>query len=66
METPNRRVHSAALYYCHVMRNVSSDKGGQQRPRSACAYAQTDQDLCCSLTKSLDTTEYMNGEQWPG
>ena len=35
-------------------------------PRSDCASAQSDQGLHCPLTKSLDTTECMNGEQRPG
>ena len=30
------------------------------------AYIQSDQGLHCLLTESLDTTEYMNGEQRPG
>ena len=34
-------------------------------PKSACAPAQSDQDRCCPLTESLDTTERMNGEQRP-
>ena len=37
--------------------NVSSDICGQRRPRSACASAQSDQDLRCSLTETLDTIE---------
>ena len=39
---------------------------GQQNSRSDCAVAQSDQDLHCPLTESLDTAEYMNGEQSPG
>ena len=35
-------------------------------PRSACASAQSDEGLHCPLTKSLDTTECMTGEQRPG
>ena len=38
----------------------------QQRPRSACAYAQSDQDLHYSLTESMDTIECINREQMPG
>ena len=46
--------------------NVSSAICRRRRPRSACASAQSDQDLHCPLTESLDTTKYMNGEQKPG
>ena len=45
--------------------NLSSDICGQRRPRSACAYAQSDQGLRCPLTESLDTIESINGEQMP-
>ena len=38
----------------------------QQRPRSDCADAQSDQGLCCLLPESLDTIECINGEQRPG
>ena len=34
--------------------NLSSGICGQQRPRSACAFAQSDQGLHCSLTESLN------------
>ena len=44
-------------------KNVSSSMCGQQRPRSDCASAQSDQGLHCPLTESLDTTECMNREQ---
>ena len=37
----------------------------QQRPRSACASAQSDQGLRCPLTEILDITEWMKGEQMP-
>ena len=40
--------------------NVPSGRCGQQRPRSACASAQSDQGLQFPLTESLDTTECMN------
>ena len=43
-----------------------SDIRGQRRPRSACTSAQSDQGLHCPLTKSLDTTEYINREQRHG
>ena len=38
---------------------------GQQMPWSACAFVQSDQDLYCMLSKSVDTTECMNREQMP-
>ena len=41
---------------------VSSVICGQRRPRSACASAQSDQDLRCPLTESLDTIECINGK----
>ena len=47
-------------------KNVSSGICRQGRSRSACASAQSDQGLCCSLTESINTTEYLNGEQRPG
>ena len=43
--------------------NVSAGICGQRRSRSACAFAQSDQGLCCPLTESLDTIECINGEQ---
>ena len=36
---------------------------GQRRPRSVCASAQSYLNLYCPLTGSLDTLEYINGEQ---
>ena len=36
---------------------------GQRRPRSACAFAQSDQDLRCPLTESLETVKYISGGQ---
>ena len=45
---------------------MSLDKCGQQRPRSACASAQSDQGLHCLLTESLDTTEGMDVGQRAG
>ena len=44
-------------------KNVSSGICRQGRSRSDCASAQSDQDLCCLLTESINTTEYLNGEQ---
>ena len=38
---------------------------GQQRPRSDCASAQSDQDLPCPLTESLDTTEFLMESKGP-
>ena len=49
--------------YVAPCENVSSDICGQQRPRSACASAQSDQGLDCPLTEILDTTECMDIEQ---
>ena len=48
------------------MRKRVSGIGGQQRPRSTCASAQSDQGLHCPLTESFDTTECVTGEQKPG
>ena len=39
---------------------------GHWRPWSDCASAESDQGLHCPLTKSLNTTECMSGEQRPG
>ena len=38
----------------------------QRKPRSACAFAQSDQGLHYPLTESLNTIECMNGGQRPG
>ena len=48
-------------------RHVKTSSGicGQRRPRSDCASAQSDQGLQCPLKESLDTREWMNGEQRP-
>ena len=46
--------------------NVSSGICRQQRPRSACAFAQSDQGRCCLQTESLDTIECFKGEHMPG
>ena len=40
-------------------KNVSLGVWGQRRPRSACAFAQSDQGLHCLLTESLETKEYI-------
>ena len=37
----------------------------QQRPKSACAFVQSDHGICCPLAELLDTKECMNGEQRP-
>ena len=47
-------------------KKVSSGICWQQRPRSACAFAQFDQGLHYPQTKLFDTTECMYGEQRPG
>ena len=39
---------------------------GQQRHRSDCADAQSDQGLRCPLPESLDAIECISGEQRPG
>ena len=36
---------------------------GQRRPRSACAFAQSDQGLCCLLKEPLDHIECIIGVQ---
>ena len=46
--------------------NVSSGICRQRMPRSACAFAQSDQGLRSPLTESLDTIECISGEQMPG
>ena len=46
--------------------NMSSGICGQRRPRSACASAQSDLDVRCSLPESLDTIECINRGQMPG
>ena len=43
--------------------NVSSGICGQRRPSSACASAQSNRALCCPLTESMDTIEYIRGER---
>ena len=40
--------------------NLSSDICGQRRPRSDCAYAQSDQGLHSPVKEPLDTTECKN------
>ena len=57
-----------SIYFLHLEDVQIQDSSyssicGQWRPRSACASVQSDQGLHCPLTKSLDTTEFMNGEQ---
>ena len=44
--------------------NVSSGICGQWKPKSASAFAQSDQVLYCPLTELLDTIECMNGEEF--
>ena len=56
------------IVYFHFIRwamsgeNVSLVICKQQRPRSFCTSMQSDQGLHCPLTKSLDTTEYINSD----
>ena len=48
--------------------NMSSGICWQWRPRSACAFAPSDQVDCCPLqvTEAFDTIKCFNGEQMPG
>ena len=63
---PSLRYFSIVIVWAVPCKNVPLDISGQRRPRSACASAQSDQDLPCPLTESLeDTTECTNGEQRP-
>ena len=55
------------VHFCNTTcKNMSFGICGQQRPRSACASAQSDQDLRCPLAESLDAIELINGERMPG
>ena len=42
----------------HIMRKPAYDICKQQRPRSACASAQSDQHLCCSLPRYYNTSSF--------
>ena len=44
---------------------MSSGIYGQRSTRSACIFARSDQGRRSPLTETLDTTEYINGEQMP-
>ena len=44
---------------------MSSEMCRQRRPRSDCAFAQSDQCLRCPLTESLGNTECISGKQRP-
>ena len=44
------------LYLSHVMRKLVYVLCKQQRRRSACASAQSDQQLCCSLLRQYNTS----------
>ena len=48
----------------YTCKNVYSGICEQRRSRSARASAQSDQDLHCSLTESLDTTDHMKREHF--
>ena len=62
------RIHiiKGTLTWAVPCENGSSGICGERRPKSACAFAQSDQGLHCLLTELLDTTECMHGEQRPG
>ena len=47
-------------------KNVSSDICGQRRPRSACAFAQSNQGLRCPQSEQLNTIKRFNIEQIAG
>ena len=70
VRTCSRKLH-VEYYFLFIIwaapcENISSGTCGQWWPRSACAFAQSDQGLHCPLTESLDITECMNWEQRPG
>ena len=46
-----------------TLQNVSFGICNQRRPRSAYTSARSDQGIPCLPTESLESTEYMNGEQ---
>ena len=56
----------AELDWSAPCKNVSSGICGQRRPRSACAFAQSDQGLHIPLTESLNTITCTKVEQMPG
>ena len=47
------------------VKNVSSSICGQRKPRSACAFAQSDQVFRCPQTDFLDTIECYNESKCP-
>ena len=59
----------STLFLLHLSRDMQKRVFGhmrQQRPRSACASAQSDQRLSCPQTESLNTIEWFIWEQRPG
>ena len=46
------------MAYC-IMQKCLNVMCGQRMPRSDCAYAQSDQGICCPLTESMATVEYI-------
>ena len=52
-------------YWVAPCENVSLSICEHQRTRSAWASTLSDQGLCCQLTESLDTIEFISGEQMP-
>ena len=69
---PNQKVHfiyiktTILIKWVEPCEKAFSSTYGQQRPRSACASAQSDQGLRCPLTESLVTIWCINGEGMPG
>ena len=57
--------HKWIVVWAAPCENVSSGICGQRRSRSACTSAQSDQGLYYSLKESLETIEYINGDQIP-
>ena len=55
-------MHNSDVIWTVPYKNVSSGICGQRRPRSTCTSAQSDQDLHCPLTESLDTIDSMESK----
>ena len=65
LKLDNARKYSIIHVWAAPLKNVSSGICGQRRPRTACASAQSDQDIRCPLAESVNTIECINGEQMP-
>ena len=63
---PSAKTFTPTYNWAAPCEKVSSGICRQQRPRSDCTSAESDQGLYSPLTESLGTTECMNGEQTPG